>query len=382
MTDETRVHKFNDDLLIGRDDQDREDQDNARILFPALFHVLDNEQLRFEFNRYDRKASCHKKWSLGVGIFVVLIVVSALALASGEHIYAACSNGNTIARWAAGVALFFSLVGVLGVIIVPAKRSWLYRRMIGERLRQWHFQIFVCRSEAILASLEGEAQRADFLRHRQTWLAEFNQRFEGKLTSEFNALLTKKQDVWLHPRPSVPNAAVLNALPDEFFDAYRALRVRHQQQHALWKLRYGEKILPFFSLRAFETFLAYGSIVLTLFVVIAEGLIVGASGFGSYLAQQLPLCMGTGSSGSVLLHWFAVCCAVAALGMRTLEEGLQPRRELERYENYSDDVQDVASRFERHSRAEKFGAMIEMEELAYKEMREFLRTANESRFIM
>jgi hypothetical protein len=391
MSDETRVQKFNDDLLIGRNDQDHQDRDRARSLFPALFHVLDDEELRSEFNRYDRKANRYKKRSLGIGIFVVLVVVVALTLTSGEHIYAKCPNGDTIARWAAGVALFFSLMGLLGVMIVPAKTKWLYWRMIGESLRQWHFQVFVCRAEAILASLEGEAQRTDFVKHRQAWLAEFKQRFEGKLTAEFNALLQRQRNAWLHPRPNAPSAAALKALPDEFFDAYGALRIRHQQQYVIWKLRYGQKILPFFSLRAFETLLAYGSVVLTLFLVLDEAVTIWFRDFADFVAQQLPSCMGAAqdpavqpgqNAGALLLRWVAVFCAVAALGMRTLEDGLQPKRELERYQNYSDDLQDIADRFERGSRAEKFRAMIEVEELAYKEMREFLRTANESRFVM
>jgi hypothetical protein len=72
-----------------------------------------------------------------------------------------------------------------------------------------------------------------------------------------------------------------------------------------------------FSLRSLETLLATGSVVATLCLVITEVLII------------VPLM--TVSPASLLgpwAHWFAICLAVAALGMRTLEEGLQPKREL------------------------------------------------------
>jgi hypothetical protein len=109
-------------------------------------------------------------------------------------------------------------------------------------------------------------------------------------------------------------------------------------------------------------------------VILAEAAIFGPPDFTNFLATELPSCVGAGdgsSAGKLLLHLFAVFCAVTALGMRTLEEGLQPKRELERYQNYSDDVQEIANHFERGSCADKFQAMIEMEELAYNEMREF-----------
>jgi hypothetical protein len=81
-------------------------------------------------------------------------------------------------------------------------------------------------------------------------------------------------------------------------------------------------------------------------------------------------------------HWTAVCFAVAALGMRTLEEGLQPKRELERYQRYSSLIQDLLQRFDAASRRGKFEAMIEMERLSFEEMRDFLRSTQESRFVM
>jgi hypothetical protein len=81
-------------------------------------------------------------------------------------------------------------------------------------------------------------------------------------------------------------------------------------------------------------------------------------------------------------QWIAICFAVVALGMRTLEEGLQPKRELERYQRHSDLVRDILARFDAGSRQIKFETMIEMERLAFEEMRDFLRTAQESRFVM
>jgi hypothetical protein len=68
--------------------------------------------------------------------------------------------------------------------------------------------------------------------------------------------------------------------------------------------------------------------------------------------------------------------------MRTLEEGLQPKREIERYQRYCSLIQDILERFENGTRAVKFEAMVEMEKLAYDEMRDFLRSFYESRFIM
>jgi len=86
-------------------------------------------------------------------------------------------------------------------------------------------------------------------------------------------------------------------------------------------------------------------------------------------------------------HVVAVWCAISALALRTLEEGLQPKRELERCRRYGVvAVQNVLNRFndadKEKSRAEQWNVMIEMELLSFEEMCDFLRSNYEARFVM
>jgi hypothetical protein len=303
----------------------------------------------------------------------VLLVVIALFGTSAEHLYK-----NLQPKWiATAIAVASSPLGLAGVgvglgglMILRAKREWLYQRMVGERLRQLHFQTFVCRTNDIIESLQGPTQRDRFLAKRKAWLSEFKLRFPLHAEAEFNALLPSDQvsGVWLHPAPGEPDETLLNALPADFFAAYRALRIEHQRQFADWKLRYGQKILSGFSLRSLEALLAHGSVIATLCLVATEISIV------------LPLLMNLNPRGA-WAHWIAVCFAVAALGMRTLEDGLQPKRELERYRIA---LQDMLGRFSdtAASASTKFEIMVEVERLAFEEMRDFLRSFYEARFVM
>jgi hypothetical protein len=59
MIDGFRMQKFNDDLLT-----DPQDRATAQEAFPALFHVLDDEELRAVFKTFDDPANRAKKRSL------------------------------------------------------------------------------------------------------------------------------------------------------------------------------------------------------------------------------------------------------------------------------------------------------------------------------
>ena len=364
------MQKFNDDLLFGP-----EDQENARLAFPAILHVLDDDALRTLFKTFDNPANRAKKRSLRAGILAVALVVIALFGTSAGHNYEELGLSHyavvLLALGSAVLGLLGVLIGLFGLMIGSAKNDWLYNRMAGEMLRQFHFQTFVCRLDEIIASLKDDAARNGFLEQQKKWLAHFRLSVPPHLAAKFHALIKREESDWLHPAPKMPSDADLTMLPEEFFEAYHVLRLTHQQQYAEWKLRHGQMIFTGFSLRSLETLLAGGSVVATICLLLTEASIVVAliwmtfsPAFGSWA------------------HWIAICFAILALGMRTLEEGLQPKREIERYQRYCSLIQDILNRFEAGTRAVKFEAMIEMEKLAYEEMREFLRSFYESRFIM
>jgi hypothetical protein len=78
-----------------------------------------------------------------------------------------------------------------------------------------------------------------------------------------------------------------------------------------------------------------------------------------------------------------VWIAIAALGIRAIEAGLQPEREVERYQQYRFAVKAVLHRFEASdSLREKADAMEDMERLSYEEMRSFILTNTRARFVI
>lgn len=74
---------------------------------------------------------------------------------------------------------------------------------------------------------------------------------------------------------------------------------------------------------------------------------------------------------------------LAFLGARTLEEGFGVSREIERYEDYRTAVFDARERFRRAQTVQaKLRGIMDMERISFDEMRSFLRTNNESSFVL
>lgn len=180
-------------------------------------------------------------------------------------------------------------------------------------------------------------------------------------------------------------------LAEELFAAYRDLRIRHQLQYADYRLGHGEGMLTKFSLRRQDAIFANTTLIATVLLFIIEFLIIippsyeALAGFlpqwVSFPPPRLPAWFTP--TPEYLAHWLAICCAIVALGVRTLAEGLHPRREIERYSRYRIEVQDILERFETAgSLPAKLAIMTELERLSFEEMRDFLRSAYEARFVM
>jgi hypothetical protein len=76
----------------------------------------------------------------------------------------------------------------------------------------------------------------------------------------------------------------------------------------------------------------------------------------------------------------ALTAAVVAL--RVLKEGLLLRTEAERRRWYLASLRSIARRFEKAATADRIRLLRELERLAYQEMRRFLITFKEARFII
>jgi hypothetical protein len=358
-------HRFNTDLLLNPGDLE-----TARRAFPRTFHVLDHAALRTAFLRYDCPANAAQRRGRIAGLLAIAFGMIALFTAAA----------SPSARWQGIVAALCGLIsiaiGLGGVLYAGAKRRWLLNRVVTERLRQYHFQAFVCRWRAIAASLiGGEAARA-YAEEREIGLHRLMAPYPGQLDSELTDFLEDETDAkcWLHQQQTLPTAD--EALPDldELFVAYRDLRIRHQLDYANYKLRSEQNPLSW-SPRLQEVIFSYAALICILVIFVIHLLIAGLLSWVGH-AEQLRLL-------GLDIHVWVIWIAILVLGLRALQEGLQPEREIERYRHYRAGVRAVRDRFDKaQSTAEKLQIMQEMERLSFDEFRNFLRSSNEARFII
>ena len=368
-------HRFNDDLLANEGDLE-----SAGQLYPEIVHVLDHPELRHLFSSYDVPANRAKKRSRRFGVWAVICVTLSLWLLAIEpilHLYPEEGAYHALLRWIeqslVGVSLAFAVAGALlgffGVLFRRAKSEWLLRRLMTERLRQFHFQTLVRRIPEIVASLQGDQAVASFVEQRKAWLATFKMRHEGKLKAELTSILegAERKHFWLHPTSEVDDET-LAKVPAHLFEAYRTLRITHQLQFASYKLGEEDAFLPSLPRQQAQLFSRIAMVAVLAILALHFG--IGAA----ILWQR-------GDIGTVLTS-VAIMVAIFALAVRTLEEGFKPEREVERYRHYYLSVCAISDDFDAASPREKLRVMEQMERLTSDEMCDFLETHAQARFVM
>ncbi|MCK5232332.1 MAG: hypothetical protein KAR13_18820, partial [Desulfobulbaceae bacterium] len=342
----------------------------------SVLHVLDHPELRKVFSKYDEPANSAKKRSRLLGFIAIAFGVVALLGASAAPLYHGGPWAVVIGSVSALAGILSVLIGWWGLLFSEKKREWLHNRLMTERLRQFHFQTIPCRFNDIITSLKNQDT---YKRLCEQWLETIKQRFEGHLNARYTSVTSNTIDdseVWLHECQS-SNLAQENATKDELkqlLDAYRELRINHQLQYANYKLRQGSTVFTDASKKQGLIF-KNTSLVLIVVVFAIHMVIAFMTAFG--ISEVL------GEVGMKILHVAAIWVAITALASRALEEGLQPDREIERYEDYRLGVQSILNRYEAaQSLSEKISIMQEMERLSYDEMQNFLRTHDKARFVM
>lgn len=365
--------KFNDDLLLHEDDRKL-----ASVNYPTIYHVLDHPELRAVFSNYDTAANRAKRIGLIAGLWAIAFGFGALGIAALELILVHPTGYSIALAVISGLCgLLCFLIGSVGVLFAGRKRNWLRCRLMGERTRQFHFQMLVSRLPEILASLRSDTAKATFLSERNVWFATFKAHLIGKLDSTLAEILHEENsiDPWLHdsaPRAKLARMQVSKEL-NPIFDAYRELRIVHQLDCANYKLQDDYRIISAMPRRQMAVIYGLVFALIVLLVVVHVGILAGAL-FPSSIFAALH-----SPEATVFIIWLAL----AALALRAIEQGLQPEREIERYQQYRSGVRAILDRYDNAaSQDEKIEIMREMERLAFEEMHNFLITNERSRFVM
>jgi hypothetical protein len=365
---DTLQHKFNDDLLINPRAAEK-----AERMFPTLIDVLQHPELKKRFSRFDIPANAAKKRAQIFGVAAVLCGVLALFAASAPSApYSDTALGTWLGNGSALLGIASILIGFAGLLYARPKRDWLHNRLATERLRQFHFQTFVCRWPEILALLKREQTGADYVAKRARWFANVETRIEDRREAEFTEIVDDDalSEMWLHEACADAPAEEAARELAPMFAAYRELRIMHQFHYVSFNVR-GEWGFPPRSPRGQAAFFSY-TILLCVFAIFIF----------HFSALAISMLGGT----APWLHWLHVGViwgAIVGLGVRTLEEGLQPEREIERYQQYRSAIRLIRDKFDNAATpAEKLQVMGDMERISFEEMRNFLRTAREARFII
>ena len=390
MKPEQEVHKFNHDLLANADDMKRIDE-----FYPRLKRVLYHEELIRYFNQFNDRADEAKRKSRLWGKWAIVLGAVAIVLAEIEIGAALIKLPSPWALLIGAVAsvcgLVSATVGVFGVLYGSRKREWLQNRFVGERTRQFHFQSLIVQLTDIATILEAatedtvKAAETRFLSRRRTLFGKFQEELNGNADAKLNNAISSygEGDWWLH-NPSCRTRANDTEILNPVFDAYRELRIQHQLDYTNYKLQDDHKIfsgMPVKQARVLQHVTNAGIAWLLLIHAIVLGVVVFT--FATVVAGT-RLDTATTEATEVITIVFSVAIiaiAVVALAARAFEQGIQPEREIERYQQYRSALRSTLGQFEKaETTLDKIRIMRQMEQLAFEEMRNFLRTHERASF--
>ncbi len=377
---------YNDELLIN-DSYRQTIQNNYR----DIAFVLKHKALREKFKTINTIANKQKSKSRYCGFVAVCLATVALIIAAFEPIiYAQASNSanwSWVPKLAAGFAAFTGLIavsiGFFGILFSKSKDQWLHNRLITERLRQWHAQSLVGNITAIITAAKSDKGITDFIERREAEFEEFKQETITQVAAVFQRYISKpllyskgqhENLVWARSQWAMTDKDVSydsdDSILQQLLTVYESIRMRGQIQYTDYKLK---------SKR--ESFWTHAGV---------QARVIGNMAFvcviGIFFLHMLVLCGAisdiTWMKGP-FVHALAVSCAIIALAGRTLDEGFQPRLEIERLDAYLTRLLSAEKQFKNAKSIHiKIAAMREIEEAAVAEMISFLKTNNDSKFVM
>ena len=383
--------RFNDELLLSESDLIL-----AEKSYPRVFFALDNSELRDAFREVDSAAVAAKNTSRRIGFAALVFATLSLLTFPAEPLvkgiwsntieYEIMFQYLTIAGAVIGfLALFF---GNLGLGFGRIKRSWLQKRLITERLRQWHAQYLIAHSAEIAEIATTGNGRHEWLGKRSVAFKRFQRAFIDQIGSEYAKYTISSAAAF--SGQSVADPTAKNAFwIDETWAKEAQRKTSAEHKDALYELY-----------RAYEETRMLGQIQYTNYVLSADG------AFWSSPAKQLHM-LGNFSYILVILAFMAnfvalvsavwsgfpvgwpvlsslaITFAIIAVGVRAMLEGLRPERETRRMEFYASALNYANTSFDAaRSHGKRVEAMATLERASYDEMVEFISSNEQARFVL
>ena len=385
------MFRFNDELLLTDNDRAL-----ASRLFPNVMFALDHPSLRKDFQRIDHGAIKAKQRSRLIGLLTLCFaVVSLLGFPLESVIAAVWPDEAQLVVIFRGLAITGAACGVLAIVFGNAgflfgksKRNWLEKRLMSERLRQWHAQYVLAHAQDIARAAGDPAREAAYVATRETAFEQFRRTFLDQISSEYTKYtlrtaaghsgrkmkaIADSSAYWIeaewNARAARKLAAAEEAVVAELLDAYAQTRLQGQVQYTNYILSSEGRFWSLPSLQV--TFLDN-----TAFTLVIGAFASNFVALISAVGAKVPL------SQSVL-GAMAIIFAIMAVGVRALQEGLRPHQEIRRMEYYASAIDHARESMQdaRTTRKKLDDAML-LERASFEEMLEFLGTNEQARFVL
>ncbi len=384
--------RFNDELLLSESDRAL-----AEKFFPNVFFALDHSELREEFQRVDSLAVKAKTISRRIGfaalIFATLSLLTFPAAPLVEGIWRRSMQYETMFQYLTIVGAVFGFLalffGNLGLGFGRFKRTWLQKRLITERLRQWHSQYLIAHSAEIAEIAATKTGRDEWLERRSVAFKRFKRGFVDQIGSEYAKFTIASAASFSGQSVADPKAA--NAFwIDETWIKSAAQKASKEHKTSLDELY-----------RAYEETRMTGQIQYTNYVLSADGpfwsspskqmhvlgnlsyILVILAFMANFVALVSAVWPGLSDTWPDVLSSLAIAFAIIAVGVRAMLEGLRPERETRRMQFYAAALNHASSSFDAaRSHGKRVDAMNMLERASYDEMVEFISSNEQARFVL
>ncbi len=366
----------NSDLLI-----DGEDRAFFARHFAKFTPIFDWPELRALFVIYDASAGSARKHSQRAGVlaiaagFLSLSVAAAVPLADELTKASATAQLRTQAVLG-GIDAFLAIVSIVigytQVLKGEGKTRWLTNRFWSERIRQFHFQLMINHLPQLVAALQDATAMQDWLDFRARALDRFEHDYLRGVEDKLRHLeIDEAEDEpWLSSewRTAGP-------IPVESLQLKELLELLEQQRFGIQQ-RYAERRLAsgWHSPESRAQWVLKLSDTLTAVLLLAT-ITVGIGSLMAFVGGENPMFR-------LIAGFVAALSSCSIVAMRALKEGLLFSADAERYRWYLAALRSLYRRYESADVAEKVALFRQLEHLAYQEMRRFVLSGSEARFIM